>query len=299
MVKIARTPPHLLVIHTFLVYPRSCQPPQALWYGRGMPASLQSRITLNNGTEMPVFGLGVWKIPDGPECEQAVTWALETGYRMIDTATLYGNEGSVGRAVREFIALGGARREDIFVTTKLWPTDFLNPLGAFRKSLNALGFDYVDLYLIHWPLPIMPKKIWQTLEEIYENGGAKAIGVSNYDPSGLDKLLTYAKVPPAVNQVEFNPEVYDRQLLEYCRTKNIAVEAYSPLGQGSLVTRATAVEIAAKVGKTPAQVLLRWALQKGTIPIPKSSQKERIIENSQVFDFELSAEDMLQLDAIS
>jgi methylglyoxal/glyoxal reductase len=260
--------------------------------------TLESTFTLANGKTIPVLGLGVWKMAEGSETEEAVTWALEAGYRHIDTARLYANERSVGNAVRRFMEVSGTPREDIFVTTKLWPSDYFNPEAAFTESLEKLDLEYIDLYLIHWPVPLMPKKIWQTFEKVYEQGLAKSIGVSNYSESDIEKLLSYANVAPMVNQVEFNPADYDLALLEYCKSKDIVVEAYSPLGQGGLVKNKTILSVAEKYKKSPAQILIRWALQHGTVVIPKSSNKERIKENTEVFDLQLSEQDMQTLNAL-
>ncbi len=256
---------------------------------------MDTRLGLRNGTEIPVLGLGVWKMAEGGETERAVHAALEAGYRHIDTAKLYGNERSVGKAVRE----SGIPREDIFVTTKLWPTDFLNPERGFRTSFEKLDLEYIDLYLVHWPVPFMSQKIWKTLEGVYEKGLVRAIGVSNYSVGDIEKLEKYARIKPMVNQVEFSPGIHDLELLKYCQEKNIVVEAYSPLGQGKLTSHEAVLAIAKKYGKTPAQILIRWALQHGTVPLPKSSNKERIIENTNVFDFALDPADIARLNALN
>lgn len=243
---------------------------------------------------MPTLGLGTWKM-NGAEAESSVRTALELGYRLIDTATLYGNEEGVGRAVRE----SGIPRKDIFVTTKLWPTDFFSPLEAFHASLKRLGLDYVDLYLVHWPIPLMPKSVWQAMEEIYAGQRARAIGISNYDTGDIEKLLEYASVVPAVNQIKFSPFDFEKETLEFCRAKGIVVEAYSPLTRGAHFGDVIVTTLTKKYDKTPAQILLRWCLQHGTVPIPKSTHLERIEENAAVFDFEISAEDMRLLDGLS
>jgi len=252
---------------------------------------MDTRVPLGNVTAIPVLGLGVWKMAEGEETERAVLTALEAGYRHIDTAKFYNNERSVGKAVRE----SGIPRGDIFVTTKLWPTDFLDSERGFRDSLERLGIGYVDLYLVHWPVPFMSQKIWRTLERVYDEGLARAIGVSNFSISDLKKLYGYARILPMANQVEFNPVSHDLTLVEYCKEKNIVVEAYSPLGRGRLTGRPSVAAIAKKYGKSPAQVLIRWTLQHGTVPLPKSSNRQRIIENSKVFDFTLEAVDMERL----
>jgi diketogulonate reductase-like aldo/keto reductase len=257
--------------------------------------TIEDTVTLANGKKIPLLGFGVWKMKEGKETEDAVATALTHGYRHIDTARLYANERSVGDAVRN----SGIPREDIFITTKLWPSDYLRPEKGLTESLESLGLSYVDLYLIHWPIPLMPKKVWQTLEDAYERGLVRAIGVSNYSQSDIEKVLEYAKVVPMVNQVEFNPKNYDPKLLAYCKDKNIVVEAYSPLGQGSLLHNSVVLQIASEYKKTPAQILIRYSLEHGTVPLPKSSNPERIKENAEVFDFSISPKDMERLDALS
>ena len=242
---------------------------------------------------MPVLGLGVWQMAAGRDTEQAVEWALEAGYRHIDTASMYRNEQSVGAALRK----SGLRREDVFVTTKLMPG---RPSAAreLDKSLTRLGLDYVDLYLIHWPLPLANARMWRQLESLQASGRARTVGVSNFGRDRLAKLVGSAARTPAVNQVQFSPYHYRRRLLEYCNKQGIVFEAYSPLEQGVGPRNRTVVQVAERVGRTPGQVLIRWAIQHGTVVIPKSSRRERIEENAQVFDFELDAEAMAALDAL-
>lgn len=258
-------------------------------------------VTLNNGVVMPTLGLGVWQMDEGEETGQAVTWALEAGYRLIDTAKLYANERSVGRAVRA----SGVKREEVFVTTKLWPTDFADAEAAFERSFKKLDLGYIDLYLIHFPLGLIPgfgnvrNKIWDTLVKIQASGRVRAIGVSNYSIVQIKEVLAHGIVPPTVNQIKCNPFVYDKELLEFCQSAGIVVEAYSPLTRAHHLDHPTVTVIAKAHGRSPAQVLIRWALQHGTVVIPKSSRKERIIENAQVFDFALTALDMATLDDIS
>ena len=249
---------------------------------------------LNNGKEMPMLGLGTWKMTDA-EAENSVRAALEAGYRHIDTAKLYGNEKGVGTGVRE----SGIAREEIFITTKLWPTDYFSPERAFDESLSQLTLEYVDLYLIHWPIPLMPKSVWLALEKLYASGRAKSIGISNYGIGDIEKLLEYASVVPAVNQIKFSPFDYDADILECCRSHGIVVEAYSPLTRGSQLDDPTVTKIAEKYGKTPAQIMLRWCIEHGTVPLPKSTHPERIAENAAIFDFQLSAEDVGALDSLS
>ena len=256
--------------------------------------SIADTVTLNNAVRMPILGLGVWKMHDGDETEQAVRAALKVGYRHIDTATLYGNEASVGRAVRA----SRIPREELFVTTKLWPTDFFTPQKAFEESLERLGFEYVDLYLIHWPIPFMPKSVWMALEDIYAKKLARSIGVSNYDIKDIEKLLAYATVVPAINQVKFSPFDHEKELLAYCREKHVALEAYSPLTRGARFDDPTLTRIAKKYQKSPAQILIRWCIEHEVIVIPKSSDPGRISENADVFDFELAEEDLHALDSL-
>jgi diketogulonate reductase-like aldo/keto reductase len=252
-------------------------------------------VKLNNGDEMPVLGLGTWKMSDGGEAEHAVRAAIDAGYRLIDTAKLYGNERSVGKAVRE----SGVKREELFVTTKLWPTDFFNPQKAFDTSMSELDIGYIDLYLIHWPIPLMTKSVWQAMERTYQGGKARAIGVSNYDVGDIEKVLDYCTVVPAVNQIKFSPFDLDQETLDFCKKNNVVVEAYSPLTRGSNLGDKTIGTIAKKYGKAPAQIMLRWCIEKGTVPLPKSSNPNRMRENMQIFDFKLTEEDIAKLDALS
>ncbi len=259
-----------------------------------MTLTIESTITLNNGVEMPRLGLGTWQIRDGKPVRQAIEWALEAGYRHIDTAAMYGNERGVGQAVRE----SGLPREELFVTTKLWNDDhgYEPALRAFDESLSKLGFDYVDLYLIHWPVPHTRTDTWRALEKIYDEGRAKAIGVSNYTIRHIEDLLKDADVVPAVNQVEFHPWLYQKELLEYCTEQDIVLEAYSPLTKGNRIDHPRLREVGERHGKSPAQVLIRWALQRDVVVIPKSSNPDHIRANAAVFDFALSEEEMCRLD---
>ncbi len=270
-----------------------------------------SKILLNNETQIPVIGFGVFRIPEGEEVVSAVRWALEAGYRLIDTAMIYGNEEGVGKAIKDCIQDLGIPREEIFVTTKLWNTDqgYESALAAIDVSLAKLGMDYVDLYLIHWPTASGNKEnfesinkreeTWKAMEEIYKSGKAKAIGVSNYMINHLEEMKNYAKVSPAVNQVEFHPFLFKENLLNYCKENNIVLEAHSPLVHGEKLDTEIIKSIAEKYGKSSAQVLLRWSLQHGLLPLPKSSHKERIEENLNVFDFELTAEEMKSLNDLN
>jgi 2,5-diketo-D-gluconate reductase A len=248
--------------------------------------------TLADGHEIPVLGLGVWQIPDGPDCEDAVRWALELGYRHIDTAQAYGNEASVGRALRD----SGVPREQVFITTKFFPGG-RDPAVAVEESLRRLGLDYVDLYIIHWPQG-GPTWAWPGMEQAHQRDHARSIGVSNFSAEELDQLAAVASIAPVVDQVQFSPFEYRRALLERCEQGDIALEAYSPLGTGRHLDGPEVREVADHLERTPAQVLIRWCLQRETIVIPKSTHRERIEQNAEVFDFELSQEQMARLDAL-
>jgi diketogulonate reductase-like aldo/keto reductase len=247
--------------------------------------------TLADGNTIPTLGLGVWQVSDGGECENAVRWALEAGYRHIDTAQAYGNEESVGRAVRD----SGIPREEIFITTKFYPARS-DPAAEVEKSLRRLGVDYVDLYIIHWPQKGATWAAWPGMEEARERGYARSIGVSNFSVAELEQVIASAQTPPAVNQIQFSPFEYRRALADACAGHGVAVEAYSPLGTGRHLNHAAVAEVAERVGRTSAQVLIRWCLQRDTIVLPKSTHQERIEANAQIFDFALSDEDMAALD---
>ena len=247
---------------------------------------------LGDGVLMPMLGLGVWQMSDGRETEQAVEWALEAGYRHIDTATMYRNERSVGAA----LARSGIPREELFVTTKWLPTT-RSARVELGRSLERLGLDYVDLYLIHWPVPLRAGSAWAQLQTLREQGRARAIGVSNYGVDRLERLVAGGR-GPAVDQVLFNPFRFRRGLLEFCRRHRIVLEAYSPLDRGRAVAHPKVAEIARRLGRTPAQVLLRWSIQHGAPVIPKSSHEARIRSNAQIFDFALGPDDMRALDGL-
>jgi diketogulonate reductase-like aldo/keto reductase len=247
---------------------------------------------LADGQHIPLLGLGVWQVPNGPECENAVRWALELGYRHIDTAQAYGNEESVGRALRA----SGVPREEVFLTTKFYPGR-RDPAAQATRSLERLGVDYIDLYIIHWPQG-GATWAWPGMEQARDEGLARSIGVSNFSVQELDQVLAIAAHPPVVNQVQFSPFEYRRQLLLACHERRISLEAYSPLGTGRHLAAKEVIQIAQQSGRTPAQVLLRWCLQRGAIVLPKSTHKERLKENAQVFEFELSDEDLDALDAL-
>ncbi len=247
---------------------------------------------LADGYQMPVLGLGVWQVPDGPTCVNAVRWALETGYRHIDTAQVYGNEESVGRALRE----SGVPREEVFITTKFYPAH-QDPVAAAEQSLRRLGVDQVDLYLVHWPQN-GPVWAWPGMQRCHERGLARSIGISNFGVSDLTAVLAAATIAPVVNQVQFSPVDYRRALLDACRQRDVLVEAYSSLGTGQYLAHPVVRQVAGRVDRTPAQVLLRWCLQHDLLVIPKSTHQERIVENAQIFDFALSPRDMAELDAL-
>jgi diketogulonate reductase-like aldo/keto reductase len=247
---------------------------------------------LADGNEIPLLGLGVWQVDDGPECENAVRWALELGYRHVDTAQAYGNERSVGRALRD----SGVPRDELFITTKFYPAKD-DPEAEAQRSLERLGVDQVDLYIIHWPQG-GATWAWDGMQRAQQAGYARSIGVSNFNVAELDELLAIAEARPAVNQVQFSPLKFRRALLEACEEREIALEAYSPLGTGRHLSDAGVNEIARRVGRTPAQVLVRWCLERDLVVLPKSTHRERIEENAAIFDFSLSAEDMAALDAL-
>ena len=258
-------------------------------------ASIGDTLELSNGTRIPRLGLGVWQIPDGPPTERAVAWALEAGSRHIDTAKLYRNEASVGRAVRA----SGLAREDVFVTTKLFATDQLRAPKAFEDSMARLGLDYVDLYLVHSPVPGLLKRTWRAMEAIYAGGRARAIGVSNYSIAQLAATLQLASVPPAVNQVKCSPFSFDRRRYEHCRANGVCFEAYSPLTRGRRLGDEQVSAMAARYGASAAQLLIAWALQHDMVVIPKSAHRGRIEENAGAVKLTISGEDMDRLDALS
>ena len=252
---------------------------------------------LNQGPVVPCLGLGVFQVEPGAATQQAVRWALAAGYRHVDTAKLYGNEEDVGEAVRA----SGLPRSEVFVTTKLWHTEhgFDPAQAAFRASLGRLNLGYVDLYLIHWPRAPTPearRDSWRALERVQTEGLCRAIGVSNYTVRHLEELREHSDVVPAVDQVEMHPFVYDPELLAYCARHGIRVEAYSPLTRGRDLNHPLFAELGAAHQRSPAQVLLRWGLQHGMVELPRSTRQERIVENSRVFDFALSAPEMARLD---
>jgi methylglyoxal/glyoxal reductase len=263
-----------------------------------MARNIADTTTLRNGVQIPWLGLGTFRTPEGQEVEDSVRWALSLGYRHIDTAALYGNERGVGKAIRE----SGVPREQVFVTTKVWNDDIRKGADGVRraleKSLRELGFDHVDLYLVHWPVKGHYKEAWQALSRIYADGQAKAIGVSNFLLHHLKDLMADAEVVPMVNQIEWHPRALQRELLSFCQQNRIQMEAWAPLMRGKAGDIPELVEIARKHRKTEAQVLLRWDLQHGVVTIPKSVRRERLEENAAIFDFALSAEDMQRIDGL-
>ncbi len=258
---------------------------------------LTDSATLHNGVKMPWLGLGVWMAADGEEVQRAVRWAIETGYRHIDTAAVYRNEEGVGQAIKD----SGIVRDELFVTTKVWNANqgYDTTLAAFDESMKKLQLDYLDLYLIHWAVPGKYLETWRALEKLYRDGRVRAIGVANFMPEHLQDVMDHSDIKPMVDQVEFHPLLTQRRLLEFCRANQIQLEAWSPLFRGGEVLSDPVIgEIAEKHAKTPAQVILRWDLQQDVITIPKSVHQERIQENAEVFDFTLSAEEMDRIAAL-
>lgn len=257
---------------------------------------LQGTFTLNNGVKMPYFGLGVYLSKDGQEVIDAIKWAVECGYRHIDTASVYKNEDGVGEGVKQC----GVPREDLFVVSKVWNSDqgYETTLKAFEASLERLDMEYLDLYLVHWPVAGKYKDTWKALEKLYAEGRIRAIGVSNFMQHHLEDLLTGASVVPMVNQMEFHPFLVQQDLIDFCNKNTIQYEAWSPMMQGKIFGMEEFQQLAGKYNKSIAQIVLRWDLQKGVVTIPKSSKKERIVANANIFDFELSESDVALLDAM-
>ncbi|TAI47497.1 aldo/keto reductase [Flagellimonas allohymeniacidonis] len=257
---------------------------------------LQGTFELHNGVQMPYFGLGVYLSKDGNEVIMAVKDALEHGYRHIDTASIYNNENGVGEGIRA----SKVDREDIFVVSKVWNSDqgYESTLKAYEDSLERLGLDYLDLYLIHWPKEGLYKETWRALEKLYKEKRVRAIGVSNFLKHHLEDLFTGAEIVPMINQMEFHPFLIQQDLVDFCHQNGIQYEAWSPMMQGHIFGMEEFKNLAKKYNKTIAQIVLRWDLQKGVVTIPKSSKKERIVANADIFNFELDAQDMALLDAM-
>ncbi len=261
-----------------------------------MQIAIKTRVRLNNGVEMPVLGLGVYQMSSGGQAKTACLDAIAAGYRLIDTASMYGNESDVGAAV----AQSGLDREELFITTKVWNNDhgYDRTLKAFQRSQAALGLDYIDLYLIHWPGGGLRKETWKAMEKLLHDGKCRAVGVSNYTIAHLKETIGYADVVPAVNQVEFHPWLFQNDLLEFCKKERIQLEAYSPLARARKLDSPILERIGSHYGKTPTQIMIRWGLQHGLVEIPKSTHKERIRENADVFDFQIDDPDMKEIDSI-
>ena len=266
-----------------------------------MMNNLQATTTLSNGVKMPWFGLGVYKATEGAEVIQAVKTAIKSGYRSIDTAAAYNNEEGVGQAVREALEETGLSREDLFITSKVWNSEqgYESTLAAFETTMNKLGLEQLDLYLIHWPVKGKYKDTWRALEKLYDDGRVRAIGVSNFQVHHLNDLLQDAQIKPMINQVEYHPRLTQLELRTFCKEQGLQLEAWSPLMQGKLLDNPTLQEIADKHGKSVAQVILRWDLQNGVVTIPKSTSEQRIKENADIFNFELTSEDMKQIDGLN
>lgn len=259
--------------------------------------NVQDTTTLYNGVKMPWLGFGVFKVKDGEEVVEAVKTAIQAGYRSIDTAKAYNNETGVAQGIRE----SGVAREDLFITTKVWNSDqgYESTLAAFEASMERLELEYLDLYLIHWPVKGKYKDTWRALEKLHREGRIRAIGVSNFQIHHLEDLMTDATIKPAVNQVELHPLLIQSELRDYCSKHQIQIEAWSPLGQGNLLEHPLLQDIAAKYGKSPAQVILRWDLHNGIVTIPKSVTPQRIRENADLYDFELTADEIEQINGLN
>ena len=266
-----------------------------------MMKNLQDTVTLHNGVKMPGFGLGVFKVEEGPELVNAIKVAIKHGYRSIDTAAIYGNEEGVGQGIREGLKEAGILRENVFVTSKVWNADlgYDATIAAYETSLKKLGLDYLDLYLIHWPVEGKYKEAWRALETLYKEGKVKAIGVSNFQAHHLKDLMEDAEIKPVINQVEYHPRLTQKELQAFCEKHHIQLEAWSPLMQGELLDNEVLTEIANKHNKSVAQVILRWDVQNGIITIPKSTKEHRIVENASIFDFELTKEEIERIDELN
>lgn len=262
-----------------------------------MYTNLQETVTLNNGVKMPIMGLGVFKVEDGELVVESVKSAIKNGYRSIDTASFYDNEIGVGQGIKE----SGVPREELFITTKVWNSDhgYESTLAAFEVSLEKLGLEYLDLYLIHWPVKEKFQETWKALEKLYKDGKVRAIGVSNFNVHHLEDILKNCEVKPVINQVEYHPHLTQIEVKEFCEKNDIRLEAWSPLKKGVLLSEPIIIELAEKYQKSPAQVILRWDIQNGVVTIPKSVKEHRVIENADIFDFHLSQEDMDKISALN
>lgn len=266
-----------------------------------MTQHLQSTTVLKNGVKMPWFGIGVFKVEEGPELIHAVKFAMKHGYRSIDTASIYGNEEGVGEGIRKGLVEAGITREELFVTSKVWNADlgYEATLAAYEASLQRLGLDYLDLYLIHWPVEGKYKDAWRALETLYKDGKVKAIGVSNFQVHHLEDLMKDAEIKPMINQVEYHPYLTQKEVQSFCQKHGIQLEAWSPLMQGQLLDHPVITAIAQKYNKSSPHIILRWDLQNGVVTIPKSTKEHRIVENANIFDFELTTEDMTAIDELN
>jgi diketogulonate reductase-like aldo/keto reductase len=286
-------------VNTLIQYDRLNKKYNLSWFlgGYNMLKSLQDTTTLHNGVKMPWFGLGVFKVQDGTEVIESVKTAIKYGYISIDTAAIYNNEEGVGQAINE----SGVSRDELFITSKVWNSDqgYESTLQAFETSLTKLGLDYLDLYLIHWPGKNKYKETWRALEKLYRDGRVRAIGVSNFQIHHLQDLMSEATIKPMVNQVEYHPHLTQKELHNFCKQEKIQLEAWSPLKRGQLLDDSTIQEIAEKHQKTIAQIILRWDLQNEVVTIPKSIREDRIIENADIFDFELSKEEMEKINGLN
>ncbi len=266
-----------------------------------MVKNLQNTTTLHNGVKMPWFGIGVFKVEEGLELVNAVKTAIKHGYRSVDTAAIYENEEGVGKGIQEGLKEAGISREELFVTSKVWNADlgYESTIAAYETSIKKLGLEYLDLYLIHWPVEGKYKEAWRALETLYKEGRVKAIGVSNFQIHHLEDLMKDAEMKPMVNQVEYHPRLTQKELQAFCQDNGIKLEAWSPLMQGQLLDNEVLQKIADKHNKSVAQIILRWDLQNGVVTIPKSTKEHRIVENANVFDFELTKEEMEIIDDLN
>lgn len=266
-----------------------------------MVKNFQDTTTLHNGVKMPWFGLGVFKVEEGPVLVNAVKTAIQHGYRSVDTAAIYENEEGVGKGIKKGLEEAGISREELFVTSKVWNSDlgYESTIAAYETSLKKLGLEYLDLYLIHWPVEGKYKDAWRALETLYKEGRVKAIGVSNFQIHHLEDLMKDAEMKPMVNQVEYHPRLTQKELQAFCQDNGIQLEAWSPLMQGHLLDNEVLQEIANKHNKSVAQIILRWDLQNGVVTIPKSTKEHRIVENANVYDFELTKEEMEIMDGLN